>query len=149
MKTMTIAAVTVLAVALVPALAQDGPQVAYLKPMPDYPLHVHILTAERHSHHSHHILETESYGSGNLLGDEVKGFDWNANTCPGGFMHNAQHEEFYQGKWKKQDQKIEILTMEPGQTRPEKCTISVTLRDKPYGKDNPPPRLVTSKGHAD
>ena len=60
-------------------------------------------------------------------------------------MHNDSPGEYYQGKWKTQDRKIEILTMEPGRTYSEKCTIDVTLKAAPYSKENPPPKLVTNR----
>jgi hypothetical protein len=149
---MKIAGAVLLGLLWAPMLAQESPHVAYMTPNADYPLKLRILSSERRSHRYRGGIEsTESYGSGNLLGDgsgnDVKGFDYSTDSCVGGFMHNAQHGEFYQGKWKKQDQKIEILTVETGQTKPDKCTISVTLKDKPYGKDNPPPKLVTSRGN--
>jgi hypothetical protein len=37
--------------------------------------------------------------------------------------------------------------LKTGQTKPDKGTNSVTLKDKPFGKDNPLPRLVTSRGN--
>jgi hypothetical protein len=122
----------------------EPPRVAWTTPNPDYPLKVHVLSSARTEHQHGGIVDTRSYGSGNLLGDTKVGFDYNSN-CEGGFMHNAEGEESYQGKWKKQDRKIEILVVQTGSNHPEKCEIDVTLKAAPYGKDNPPPRLVTAR----
>lgn len=141
-------AALVLALFLAPSLGgqmfHEAPRVAFTTPNPDYPLKVRVLSSARH--HSRHggILYTDSYGSGNLLANPKVGFDY-TSTCEGGFMYNAEGGEYYQGKWKKQDRKIEILVMETGQTRPEKCEIDVTLKAAPYSKDNPPPNLVTAR----
>jgi hypothetical protein len=118
-------------------------RVAWTKPDPQYPLKVRVLTSDRHGHVHAGIVLTDSYGSGNLWGDPMVGFDYSSH-CEGGFMHNESAGEFYQGKWKTQDRKIEILTMEPGRTYSEKCTIDVTLKPAPYSKENPPPKLVTA-----
>lgn len=121
----------------------EHPRVAWTTPDAQYPLKVRVLSSDRHQNLLHGVVVTDSYGSGNLWGDPNVGFDY-ASHCDGGFMHNAAAGEFYQGKWKTQDRKIEILVVQPGLTHPEKCTIEVTLKPAPYSKDNPPPKLVTS-----
>jgi hypothetical protein len=130
---------------LAAAQSNEPPRVAWETPDPAYPLKVHILSSDRHyTHHSHTgLIDTESYGSGNLLGPPPTGFDY-TSYCPGGFLHNAQHEEFYQGRWKQQDQKLEILIVETGHNKPDKCEIKITVKAQPYSKDNPPPHLVTA-----
>lgn len=122
----------------------EPPRVPWATPNPDYPLKVRVLSSARTETRRGGIIDTRSYGSGNLLGNPRVGFDYNSN-CEGGFMHNAESEDFYQGKWKKQDRKIDILVVETGSNHPEKCEIDVTLKAAPYGKDNPPPRLVTAR----
>jgi hypothetical protein len=122
----------------------EQPRVAWATPNAEYPLKVRVLSSDRHQSVSHGIVLTQSYGSGNLLSGPNVGFDY-SSYCEGGFMHNAAAGEYYQGKWKTQDRKIEILVMQPGTTFSEKCTIDVSLKPAPYSKENPPPKLVTSR----
>jgi hypothetical protein len=122
----------------------EMPRVTWATPNPDYPLKVHVLTSDRHNERRSGMIYTNSYGSANLLGTPNIGLDY-TSTCAGGFLHNQEGAEFYQGKWKKQDREIEILVVETGQNRPEKCKIDVTLKPAPYTKDNPPPHLVTAR----
>ena len=121
----------------------EPPRVAWSTPNPEYPLKVQVLSSARSESHHAGIITTSSYGSANLLATPKVGLDYSSH-CEGGFLHNGEAEEFYQGKWKKQDRQIEILVVQTGSTHPEKCTIDVTLKAAPYGKDNPPPRLVTA-----
>ena len=123
----------------------ETPRVAWTTPNPDYPLKVKVLSSARYQSRHSGIVYSNSYGSGNLLGSPNVGFDYTSD-CGGGFLRNAESGEYYQGRWKKQDRKIEILEVETGQNRPEKCEINVTLKAAPYSKDNPVPRLVTA-GH--
>ena len=119
-------------------------RIAWTTPDPNYPLKVRILSADHHNeYHSSGIVDSTSYGSGNLWSEPKVGFDYKTD-CPGGFTHNAAKDEYYQGRWKKQDRKIEILTVEVGSNHPEHCEIDVTLKSAPYDKDNPPPHLVTA-----
>ncbi len=122
----------------------DTPRVAWSTPNPDYPLRVRVLSSDRHQERHSGLDYTNSYGSANILGSPNVGLDY-TSTCGGGFLRNAESGESYQGKWKKQDREIEILVVETGQNRPEKCKIDVTLKPAPYSKDNPPPRLVTGR----
>lgn len=140
-------AVVVLALLAAPCLGAQAfhemPRVTWSTPNPDYPLKVRVLTSDRHQERHSSLIYTNSYGSANILGTPNVGLDY-TSTCAGGFIHNQESGEYYQGKWKKQDREIEILVVETGQNHPEKCKIDVTLKPAPYSKDNPPPRLVTS-----
>ena len=126
------------------ASSLESPRVAWTTPDADYPLKVRVLTSARRNSRHAGLVYTEDYGSGNLLSSPDIGFDYNSR-CDGGFLHNADAGEFYQGRWKKQDRKLEILIVRTGQSRPEKCEVDVTLKSAPYGKDNPPPHLVTAR----
>lgn len=108
-------------------------EVAATTPNPNYPLHLHILG----SHRSYDSFGTKSYGRGNLIGSPTLGFDY-VSGCPGGFLHNAEKDEFYQGRWKKPNQKIEILTQKIGSDHVDRCEISVTLKSTPYGRPSTP-----------
>ncbi len=121
----------------------EMPRVTWSTLNPDYPLKVRVFSSDRHQERHGGMIYTNSYGSANLLGNPNVGLDYTSN-CEGGFLHNAEGGEYYQGRWKKQDREIEILVVETGQNRPEKCKIEVTLKPAPYSKDNPPPRLVTA-----
>lgn len=141
----TVLALTLIAAASLGAQAfHEMPRVAWTTPNPDYPLKVRVLSSARHQQNrGGGLTATNSYGSANLLEPKV-GMDY-TSSCDGGFLHNGEAGEYYQGKWKKQDHEIEILVVETGQNRPEKCKIYVTLKPAPYGKDNPPPALVTAR----
>ena len=141
-------AILVVALLAVPCLTaqrpHDMPRVAWSTPNPDYPLKIRVLSSDRqHAHHSN-LDYTDSYGSANILGNPNVGLDY-TSTCAGGFLHNAESGEYYQGKWKKPNREIEILVVETGHNSMEKCKIDVTLKPAPYTKDNPPPRLVTAR----
>ncbi|HEY5328929.1 MAG TPA: hypothetical protein VIJ79_03515 [Acidobacteriaceae bacterium] len=116
------------------------PSVAATTPNDAYPLKLHILNSMRTTNRS----GVHGYGSGNLLGTPAIGFDYNYD-CEYGFLHNAQKDEFYQGKWKTPNRKIELLTQQMGNNHVDKCTINVTLKSAPYSKDNPPPRMPTER----
>jgi hypothetical protein len=122
----------------------EMPRVTWSTPNPDYPLKVRVLSSDRHQERHSGMIYTDSYGSANILGNPNVGLDYKS-TCEGGFLHNQEGGEYYQGKWKKQDREIELLVVETGQNRPEKCKIDVTLKPAPYTKDNPPPHLVTAR----
>jgi hypothetical protein len=126
------------------AVYDEHPRVPWSTPNPAYPLKIRILSVDRHYGHHGGVDYTQSYGSGNLLSDPQVGFDYTSD-CLGGFTHNAEEEDFYQGKWKQQDRKLEILMVEAGEKNVEKCTINVTLKPAPYTKKNPPPHLVTAR----
>ena len=99
------------------------------EPNPAYPLHVRILSAERQEDHS----GVHGSGRGDLLGPQPLGFDY-TYICETGFLHNASADEFYQARWKKQDQKMEFLLQPLGSTHIEKCDVNVTMKTAPYGK---------------
>lgn len=109
-----------------------------MEPNAEYPLKVHVINSSRHQ--DKYGARTE--GSGNLLGEPEVGFDYHADCA---LLHNDHHDEFFQGRWKKQDKKIEVLTQQPGETNVEKCTLEVTLKAQPYTKENPAPKPPDEK----
>jgi len=95
----------------------------------DFPLRVRILHI-----HWHYVYQNYSgYGRGNILFESGPvGFDY-TYSCNEPFLANEQRGEFYQARWKKQDQKIEILTQEVGNSKHvHKCELKVALKDAPY-----------------
>jgi hypothetical protein len=118
---------------VIPATAAHAqrmpPGTASTVPNPDYPLHIRVLSQGERVHNQ---FGTHSFGRADLLGDPIRGMDYSFD-CMSGFMWN-QAGEYYQGRWKKPDQKIEILVQRIGSNHVDKCDINVTMKSEPYGK---------------
>ncbi|HZL25465.1 MAG TPA: hypothetical protein VFC39_02925 [Acidobacteriaceae bacterium] len=100
-----------------------------LTPNAQYPVHVHLFLAKASgSDGSYH-----GFGRGDILGASPQGFDYSF-SCSEPFLANGVSREFYQGKWKKQDQKLEILMQRIGSDHLDRCDLQVALKPKPYGK---------------
>jgi hypothetical protein len=121
-----------LAPATVAPAQWEAPGVASTVPNPEYPLHIRVLSQGERVHNRFGV---HSFGRADLLGNPVRGFDY-AFDCYAGFLHNA-NGEFYQGRWKKPDQKIEILVQRVGSNHVDKCELNVTLKAEPYGRYGP------------
>jgi hypothetical protein len=104
------------------------PDVPAVDPNPEFPLHMHVFRV--HWNHVRGIYE--GYGRADLLGDQPTGLDYTF-SCSEPFLHNAQPTEFYQARWKKQDQKLEILMQKVGSDHLQKCELKVALKPMPYG----------------
>ena len=118
-----------LAVFASPLLAQVvPPDVPATAPNPDFPLHLRVF----HTRWSHTRGIYEGFGRADLLGDKPTGVDYTFE-CGEPFLHNKQPSEFYQARWKKQDQKLEILMQKVGSDHLQKCELKVTLKPMPYG----------------
>ena len=120
------------------------PEVPAAEISSDFPLRVRILQA----HWSYVHMSYSGYGRGNILleGGTV-GFDY-TYSCNEPFLANAQRGEFYQARWKKQDQKIEILTQEVGNTKHvHKCELKVALKDAPYGGNSSAQKAPQKDNH--
>jgi hypothetical protein len=107
----------------------EPPGVASTAPNPNYPLHIFVLSQGERVHNR---FGTHSFGRADLLENPVRGMDY-AFDCETGFLHNASGE-FYQGRWKKPDQEMEILVQRVGSNHVDKCTLKVTMKAEPYGK---------------
>jgi hypothetical protein len=115
---------------VIPSAAQvfyEPPDVPATAPNPEFPVRVHILG----SHWNYVRGSYRGYGRGDLLGDNPVGFDY-TYSCSQPFLHNALREEFYQARWKKQDQKLEILTQKVGSDHFHHCELKVALKPVPY-----------------
>jgi hypothetical protein len=115
-----------------PAMAvpqYEPPGVASTVPNPNYPLHVRVLSQGERVHNR---FGTHSFGRADLLASPVRGMDY-AFDCSTGFLHN-ENGDFYQGRWKKPDQEMEILVQRMGSDHVDKCTLKVTMKAEPYGK---------------
>ena len=110
----------------------EPPDVPALKTYSDFPLKVHLFGV-----HWNRIQGSYSgYGRGNLLGPPMQGFDYTFE-CSEPFLHNADRDEFYQARWKKQDEKLEILMQKVGSDHLQKCDLKTALKPKPYGATPP------------
>jgi len=109
------------------------PDVPATAPNPDFPLHVRILRVRWN-----HVRGVyEGFGRADLLGDKPTGLDYTF-SCSEPFLHNAQRTEFYQGRWKKQDQKLELLMQKVGSDHLQKCELKVAVKPMPYGNYGSP-----------
>ena len=96
-------------------------------PNPDYPVHVHIFIAKASGGGANY----HGFGRGNILGAVPQGFDYTF-ACDQPFNNNRQSEEFYQGRWKKPNQKLEILLQPIGSTHINRCDLNIALKARPY-----------------
>jgi hypothetical protein len=108
--------------------AQLAPAIPATAPDPDYPIHVQLaqvgVTGGTYLSY---------YGRGNIIGDNPTGFDY-ASDCYRqlGPIQNRDPNAVYQARWKKQDQRLEILLQEIGSTHTSRCELKVTLEPTPY-----------------
>jgi hypothetical protein len=125
----------VLLFALLGQFYAQPPSVPATTPYSDFPLHVHLFGV-----HWNYVRGGDylGYGRGNLLGPPTQGFDYTFE-CGEPFMHNAQGEEFYQARWKKQNEKLEILMQKVGSDKLQKCELKVAFKERPYGPSTPAP----------
>jgi len=98
-------------------------------PNPDYPVHVHILIARA----SGGSGDYHGFGRGDILGPTLQGFDYTF-SCGQPFNNNRQPEEFYQARWKKPNEKLEILLQPVGSSHTNRCELNIALKAKPYGR---------------
>jgi hypothetical protein len=98
-------------------------------PNPQYPLHVRVLVAQRRNTN----WGIQGFGRADLLGPQVHGVDYTYD-CSYGLIHNMAKDEFYQARWKKPGQKMEVLLQEIGNNHVHKCDLDVTVKDAPYGR---------------
>ena len=110
----------------------EPPGVASTVPNPEYPLHIFVLSQGERVHNR---FGTHSFGRADLLANPIRGLDYTFD-CYTGFLHNASGE-FYQGRWKKPDQKIEILVQRVGSNHVDKCELNVTMKAEAYGRYGP------------
>ncbi len=106
-----------------------APDVPSTAPNPQYPLHVHVFA----NHYNYDNGGYHGYGRADILGTKPSGFDY-TYSCSEPFLHNAQAAEFFQAKWKKQNEKLELLMLKVGSNREQKCQLNVTLKQTPYGQ---------------
>jgi hypothetical protein len=121
-----------------PAMPQEGfhpvpPDGPAIEASADFPLHVHIIESIWHYDRFGFL---NGWGHGDLLGAAPRGFDFTFE-CVTPFRHNMAQDDFYQARWKKPDQKMEILLQKIGSNHLDKCVVNVTMRKNAYGKYSP------------
>jgi hypothetical protein len=119
----------VLVSATMASAQHEPPGVASTVPNPSYPLRLRVLSADR----LRDRFGVHGFGRADLLGPPVRGLDY-TYVCGEGFLHNGPADEFYQGRWKKPDQEMEILVQRVGSDHVDKCDIKVTMKAEPYGR---------------
>jgi len=102
------------------------------KPQPDYPVQLRILE----THWTRNLGTYTGYGRADLLGPDIRGLDFTFE-CSEPFLWNTLHGEFYQAKWKKPDQQLEILVQRVGSEHLSHCTLKTSLKSAPYSKTSP------------
>ncbi len=96
-------------------------------PNPDYPVHVHILIAVSNGGQG----DYHGHGRGDILGPTLQGFDYTF-SCGQPFNNNRLTDEFYQAKWKKPNEKLEILLQPIGSNHIAHCDLNVAMKARPY-----------------
>ena len=108
---------------------REPPSVPATAPNPEYPLHVHIINSHWNWMGRGGV---HGFGRANLVSPTIKGIDY-TYSCEEPFLHNQDANEFYQAKWKKQDEEMTLLLQKVGSNKTEKCDVKVALHDTPYG----------------
>jgi hypothetical protein len=129
MKTAHLLLALLIPATLAPA-QYEPPGVASTVVNPAYPLRVHVLSQGERVHNRFGV---HSFGRANLLDTPPRGMDY-AFDCTTGFLHN-ERGEYYQARWKKPDQEMELLVQRVGSTHVDKCEIKVTMKAQPYGNN--------------
>jgi hypothetical protein len=97
-------------------------------PDPAYPIHVQLAQQGDPSGRV-----TFYHGRGNILGDTPIGFDYVTDcyreSAP---IQSRDPNSFFQARWKKQDERLEIIMQQIGNSRASRCELRVTLQPTPY-----------------
>ena len=85
---------------------QSRPAVtAATQPNAEYPLRIQMKVTSMGNY------TTPGYGRGNVMGETPTGFDF-VEDCNLGYTENNDRQLVYQARWKKRQQKLEILLQE-------------------------------------
>ncbi len=118
-------------IALSPSQRWTDPDFAYEVADPAYPVQFHVADGERNQDGP---TDTGS-GTANVSDPGNKAPLQGATyhyDCERGFLNNSQSQNFYQGRWIKRSQKLEILLQRPGSDKVDKCIVDLTLEPQPY-----------------
>jgi len=109
----------------------QSPDIPVTDPDPGFPLRVHLGAARWGGPSPLY----HGYGTGNLLGATPQGFDF-IYGCSVPFMENSQQNDFYQARWKKQDESMEILMQVVGGNHEEVCELKIAYKAVPFTSEN-------------
>jgi hypothetical protein len=137
----TVRSALLLSAVLLPAAFATGPSKfptpasAYAKPDREFALHLHVIHASRSYHYVNgRLTRVKQTGVANLLTDPSVGITY-GTTCGVGFS-SSHNDTFYEAKWKKPNEQLEILVVDDGKTDPHVCTLDVVVRPEPYTHDD-------------
>ncbi|ADW70724.1 hypothetical protein [Granulicella tundricola] len=107
------------------------PGFAYEGPSTDHLIQFHVLDGQRQED----SFGDHGWGIANLVdpqpGSVLQGADYRFD-CSRGFVTSSQLDNYYQGRWTRPGQKLELLLQRPGSDKVDRCTVSVALRPDPY-----------------
>jgi hypothetical protein len=109
----------------------EPPDVPAVRVAADFPLRLHIFGVRWNRVNGFY----EGYGRADLMGAPPRGVDYTF-SCAQPFLHNAGKGEFYQARWKKENQRIEILMQKVGSDKEQKCELKTSVKTAPYGLYN-------------
>ena len=105
------------------------PDFAYEMPDPDYPIQFHVIdghrTEDAHSDHGFGIANLSTPGA------DLQGAEYNYD-CGRGFITSSQYDNYYQGRWTKPGQRLELLLQRPGSDKVDQCTVTIAIKANPY-----------------
>jgi hypothetical protein len=109
----------------------QDPDFAYEDQALDYPLHFHVVDGLR----DEDSYEDHGWGTANLTDpaaqSSVMGADY-TYSCSYGFLTNSQLSGFYQARWVKPYNELEVLLQRPGSDKVDTCKVEVNLKPQPY-----------------
>lgn len=105
------------------------PDIPATAPDPAYPLKVHIFVAKGSGNG---VSGYDGFGRADLLGPTPRGFDFRY-ACGTPFQPNFQPADFYQARWKKPNQRLQLLMQGIGGNHISHCDLYVDFKAKPYG----------------
>jgi len=97
---------------------------------PAFPLHVKILQI----HWSHNRWGTTGWGRANLIAPTEQGFDYTFD-CSEPFM-TTKGDAFYSARWKKMNERIELIEQRIGSSKTDKCDLKVDMKPYVYRYEN-------------
>ena len=107
----------------------EPPNVPVSQPNPDYPVHIRILENKW----NRSLGTYTGFGRADLLDADHRGLDFTFE-CNQPFLSNRLRGEFYQAKWKKQDQNLELLVQRVGSSHVTHCLLKTTMKQAAYSK---------------
>ena len=105
------------------------PYVPVSEPYADYPVQVRILETRWSFDRGEYL----GFGRGDILGPDHRGFDY-TYSCGEPFKYNQLHGEFYEAKWKKQDQELEVLLQKVGSNHTARCTLKTSMKPESFSQ---------------